>query len=180
MKKKPIKKNQVNTKTPTDNKNTYHPSTKMTTNGRVFIISVVGGFFWGSIWLLCYFLHFTKVSPMILLSFVKKAKWVQTWQGMIVSILIFMAVSIVIGFIYKYVLGEIKSIWMSIGFGGALFVGAFYIIEPWVADLPPINKLGWDTVVTMLCLSVLYGLFIGYSISFDIRGSSHPQNYSNN
>lgn len=154
-------------------------SARITSNGRVLFIGFFGGLFWSLIWIICYLLHFTKVGPTIFLFFLNEQKWVNKWQGYLLTLALLIAASIIIAFIYKYVLGKIKSIWISLCYGLFLYFFVFFIIEPWIKDLPPLFTLDFDTNTTMICLSLLYGLFIGYSISFDITSNAQQQNYSN-
>ncbi len=128
---------------------------------------------------MCYSLHFTKVGPTVFLFFLKEQKWFDKWQGYLLSLGLLIGVSIIAAFIYKYVLGKIKSIWISLAYGLFLYIFVFFLIEPWIKEVPSVLTLDTDTNTTMICLSLLYGLFVGYSISFDLQTGSQQQNYSN-
>lgn len=46
-------------------------------------------------------------------------------------------------------------------------VCGFFLFNPIFEDVKSITELKSDTIVTTLCLYILYGLFVGYSISFN-------------
>ncbi|MFP3489296.1 YqhR family membrane protein, partial [Staphylococcus sp. SIMBA_130] len=51
---------------------------------------------------------------------------------------------------------------------------------PMFIDLPTITKLDRNTVITTICLYLLYGVFIGYSISFEYHENQQKvTSYSN-
>ncbi|MGV3487611.1 MAG: YqhR family membrane protein [Tuberibacillus sp.] len=140
-----------------------------TSSGRVAIIGAFGGLIWGLLGYVAYLLNFTKYGPALILAPLSsvlqiKNDPVKQFTG-IVAIII---VSIIIAFAYKVILGKIKTMWLSIGFGLVLWVLVFYILEPWIPGLEPVTKLDINTISTSLCLYALYGLFVGYSISYDL------------
>lgn len=141
---------------------------QFTSNGRTAIIGLVGGVFWSLIGYLTYILNFTKYGPSLILQPWDLGTWKMGTSGQIWGIVAIGIVSILIAFIYKAALGRVKNMWISVGFGLALWVVVFYIIQPFIPGLEPVNELGKNTISTTLSLYTLYGLFVGYSISFDL------------
>lgn len=137
--------------------------------GRTAWIGFWGGLIWSAIGFFAYYLKFTKYGPALILYPWALGSWKKGLYGQITSVVVIALLSILIAFIYKWILGKIKSMWVSIGFGIAIWVMVFYIIQPWIPGLLPVFKVGVYTISTTLSLYILYGLFIGYSISFDIQ-----------
>lgn len=52
-------------------------------------------------------------------------------------------------------------------YGIVLWVILFYILQPIFPNIPSLHELDKDTIITTLCLFIVYGTFIGYSISYD-------------
>lgn len=57
--------------------------------------------------------------------------------------------------------------WMGIIYGGLLWLVTFFLIQPLFPYTKQIMELSLDTIISTICLFVLYGTFIGYSISYD-------------
>jgi hypothetical protein len=57
--------------------------------------------------------------------------------------------------------------WVGIVFGAALWGLVFFILNPMFPNLQTVFELPRNTIVTTACLYILYGVFVGYSISFD-------------
>lgn len=151
---------------------------RYTNNGRVVLIGLVGGLLWSLLGYGFFLLNFSKYGPELILSWVPETLLKNGAVKQFLGILVLTILSIIVAFIYKWTLGKVKSMWISIGFGVILWVIVFYILQPWIPKLAPVTQLGWDTLTTTLCLFALYGLFVGYSISFDLT-TIQETNYSN-
>ncbi|WEG14304.1 YqhR family membrane protein [Pullulanibacillus sp. KACC 23026] len=161
-----------------EKKTTNEQQSEITSPVRTFAIGFWGGLIWGFLGFISYYLNFAKYGPGLILAPWALGKWKVGLKGQILGIIAITILSIVIAFIYRAVLGKVKNIWISVGFGMVLWVIVFYIIQPWIPGLKPVLKLGLNTISTSLCLYVLYGLFIGYSISFDLQ-MKQSSDYSN-
>ncbi|MBM7646335.1 tetrahydromethanopterin S-methyltransferase subunit B [Scopulibacillus daqui] len=150
-----------------------------TSNGRVALIGFFGGLIWSLIGYLAYLIHFSKVGPSLILAPFVLGKWKNKIGGQFLGILIICIVSILIALLYKYALGKIKSMWVGIIFGLMLWVIVFYVLQPLIPGLDPVSKLGKNTNSISLCLYALYGLFVGYSISFDLESLANEEAGSN-
>ncbi|MFS0655352.1 YqhR family membrane protein [Bacillus sp. 179-C3.3 HS] len=127
----------------------------------------VGGVFWGFIGFLTYIFHFSEVSPNMLLQPFVLGDWKKGGLGTFISIVLLGILSIGVAFIYYALLKRIKGIWMALIYGGLLWVLVFYVFNPIFPDVKQVHDLHQNTIVTTFCLYVLYGLFVGYSISFE-------------
>lgn len=135
--------------------------------GRIALIGFFAGFFWGLIGWVSYYLNFTKIGPGLILQPWALGKWKTGVGGQLLGILVICMVSIAVAYLYNITLGKVRSLWVAIAFGLALWVVVFYILQPWIPHLQPVTKLGPNTISTTLCIYILYGLFLGYSVSFD-------------
>ncbi|GGE46617.1 hypothetical protein GCM10011391_26790 [Pullulanibacillus camelliae] len=160
-----------------EDKNDY---SKVSSNGRTVLIGFVGGALWGLLGFLFYELNFCRYGPALILAPFPSYDWKESVGKQFLGLLMICIVSILLAFAYKFTLGRMKNMWISIGFGLALWVIVFYVLQPWIPHLKPVTELGKNTITTTLCLYILYGLFVGYSISFDLTSSeSENADYSN-
>ena len=59
--------------------------------------------------------------------------------------------------------------WGGILYGVVLWLIVFYGVNPLLPNLESVSHLERNTIITTLCLYILYGVFIGYSISFETQ-----------
>ncbi|MFB1050389.1 YqhR family membrane protein [Paraliobacillus sp. JSM ZJ581] len=135
---------------------------------RTLTTGFFGGLFWSFIaWMASYF-HFTTVSPA---TFVIRAwldaDWTNTWLADVLSILTISVISILVALVYYILLRKTRGLLPSILFGLLLWGVVFYALLPIFPNIKPLSQLDSDTIVTTICLFLLYGIFIGYSISYD-------------
>lgn len=152
--------------------------TKVKSTGRTVLIGFWGGLIWAFMGFIAYYLNFAKYGPALILAPWALGKWKNGLYGQITGVVVIALLSILIAFLYKWALGRVKNMWISVGFGVALWVIVFYIIQPWIPSLLPVLKIGANTITTSLSLYILYGLFIGYSISFELQ-TAQNRDYSN-
>lgn len=130
------------------------------------LIGVVGGIFWAAMNYVLYFMNFTFISPSVFIKpFILSNG---TDRPMIQLMGIGVAAILSIGFALAYVftLSRFYSPWIGIGAGTALFGIFYYILSPLLnLTEKPIHQIGMNTFATELCLFILYGLFIGFSLS---------------
>ncbi|WP_042355083.1 YqhR family membrane protein [Bacillus rubiinfantis] len=135
----------------------------------IFWTGLFGGVFWGTMGYLAYFLHFIDIRPNVILLPLALGNWKYGWIGTIVSIIIIGIISIGVAFIYSALLKRFNGLWFGIGYGIVLFAIVFVLLHPLFPDIKPLFELKRDTFITMMCLYMLYGLFIGYSISYEYQ-----------
>jgi hypothetical protein len=158
------------------------------------VIGFCGGFFWSLIGYIVYILNFSKVGPALVLSPWVLGEWKTQTLGQLIGIVVIAFLSIIAALIYKAVFAKLKGIWAPIIFGLVLWFLVFYLLKPIFPNLESMKEMGWNTIITTLCFYILYGLFVGYSISFDYHENqnqnqtqqggqsenSQGANYSNN
>ncbi|HEK9101564.1 hypothetical protein KFD70_16695 [Bacillus pfraonensis] len=130
-------------------------------------IGLFGGVFWGSIW---YFLHvfsFTEAGPNYLLLPFALGAWKAGVWGNVLGIVCMGLLSILVAFLYKALFKRFEGILPGILYGlfwwSILFFG--------LGSIAPVIKnalhLPKETIVTTICIFILYGVFITYSVSFE-------------
>ncbi|SDK55508.1 YqhR family membrane protein [Sediminibacillus albus] len=128
----------------------------------------VGGVLWSIIGFIAAFLNFTAFTPAtFLLRSWLTAAWTDRWMGELLSILMIGLLSIGTAAVYYFLLKKVEGIWPSALFGIALWFLVFYLLQPVFPNVPHMTRLDSNTVVTTICLFLLYGTFIGYSISYN-------------
>ncbi|UOQ42549.1 YqhR family membrane protein [Halobacillus salinarum] len=141
------------------------------------LIGFVAGALWGAIGVLAYYFHFTQISAA---SFIFRSyfqtSWTGTWLGEVLAVIVVALLSIITAFIYYMCLKRKNGMWPGVFLAVTLFVLIFVILDPLFPAVPGIMDLSSDTLVTTGCLFLLYGVFIGYSISYEYNQFNHSAN----
>jgi hypothetical protein len=153
---------------------------------KAIVTGVVGGIFWSLIGYLAYIFNFSKLGPALVLQPWGVGEWKSEVLGQFVGIAAIGLLSIPVALIYKGLFSKIEGMWLGMVYGVGLWAFVFFILNPLFPDLQSVKELGWDTNITSVCLYILYGVFIGYSISFDYKEmirqnetAKSPEMYSN-
>ncbi|MNR52325.1 hypothetical protein D3C85_1721510 [compost metagenome] len=64
-------------------------------------------------------------------------------------------------------LSKLPGPWIGIAYGVAWWALLYLLIGPWTGMMNWIYGLDRNTIITDLCLFILWGLFIGYSIALE-------------
>lgn len=136
--------------------------------GRSILTGFIGGIIGSLLGLFMYYFNFIEVSAK---SYVIRswttAPWTDTWLGNVVTILFIGLLSIGVALLYYGVFKKIYSLWMGVAYGILLWVIVFFVLQPIFSNVPTVAELELNSIVSSICLYILYGTFIGYSISFD-------------
>ncbi|MED4400895.1 YqhR family membrane protein [Metabacillus fastidiosus] len=135
--------------------------------GKVAVIGFAGGVFWGLLAYLAYILNLTEISPNLILQPFILGQWKNGTMGNIIGIIVLGILSIGAAFVYYVLLKRFKSMYIGILFGLLLFGLVFFVLNPIFPNLKSVAELQRSTIVTTVCIYILYGLFVGYSISFE-------------
>ena len=131
------------------------------------ITGFVGGILWSSVGYFAYAFHFTEIPPNIVLEPWALGKWKSGWIGSVFSIFVIGLFSILAALIYYLLLRKSSSILTGIVYGALLFLLVFFVLNPVFPGMEPVKELKRDTIITSVCLFILYGTFVGYSISYE-------------
>ncbi|MCM3566648.1 YqhR family membrane protein [Neobacillus mesonae] len=141
----------------------------------VFWTGLFGGIFWSTVGFLTYYLNFTEIRPNVILIPWALGDWKFGWIGTVISIILLGIISICAAFLYSALLKRFNGIWFGLGYGAVLFFIVFLILNPLFPDIKPLFDLSRDTIITSFCLYIIYGLFIGYSISYEYRNNREQE-----
>jgi hypothetical protein len=131
------------------------------------MIGFFGGIIWGFVAHVAHYFNFMDFNPKFILTSWTKADWVYGWLGVVMSLFIFGILSVLAGLLYYAVLKKIKSIFGGIIFGFILWVMLVFILRPMFSGVPSYSEMKTHTWITSICIFILYGLFVGYSISYE-------------
>lgn len=135
---------------------------------RTLLIGFFGGIFIIMFSYFLYIFNFIEVSPKVyMIRSWTLASWTNKWQGEMLTICFAIFLSIVIALLYFLLFKKILSVWFSIIYGVILWLFVGYMFSFLFSNVPALHTLDTNTIFSSLCLFILYGTFIGYSISFD-------------
>jgi uncharacterized membrane protein YagU involved in acid resistance len=151
---------------------------------RFFVyIGFFAGLIWGGVRLVEYGMKFTKVSPGFLLEPFYKHAFLVSWLGMAMGWAAFILISVVAALIYGYAFHKIKGPWLGLAYGLVWWLMIYVIFGPWSGMVPSIWRLDRNSFYSDLCLFLLWGFFIGYSIAVEFTDNESNKNrnksYSN-
>lgn len=151
---------------------------------KVVQIGLFGGLFWGSVWYCLHIFSFTVAGPNYLLLPFALGDWKEGMWGNVLAIVCIGLLSILIAFIYKVMFKQFEGVLPGILYGVFWWV----ILFLGIASIAPIINSAWhlpkETIVTTICVFILYGVFIAYSVSFEANNQNQGEgeektNYSN-
>lgn len=140
---------------------------EMSLMGKVVVIGLFGGIFWSLLSYFTYIFHFTELSPNLVLKPWILGDWKNRVLGQFIGIFVIGIISIGVALLYYALLKKFQSIWVGAAFGLVLWLIVFYVFNPIFPDIKTVAELERNTVITTICFYILYGVFIGYSISFE-------------
>jgi len=140
---------------------------EMSLMAKVVVIGLFGGIFWSLLSYLTYIFNFTELSPNLILKPWILGDWKNRVLGQFIGIFMIGIISIGVALLYYALLKKFQSIWVGAAFGIALWLIVFYVFNPIFPDIKTVGELERNTVITTICFYILYGVFIGYSISFE-------------
>ncbi|WP_070120704.1 YqhR family membrane protein [Bacillus marinisedimentorum] len=155
---------------------------EMSLSGRTAVTGLFGGIFWSLLGYIAYLLNFTSLSPSLVLGPWAVGDWKTGQLGHIIGIIVIGLLSILAAFIYYALLKNIKNMWGGLLFGAGLFLLVFFVLNPLFPNLENIGELDQNTLFTTVALYLLYGVFIGYSISYEnneLMNARRQPGYSN-
>ncbi|MFP7695520.1 YqhR family membrane protein, partial [Bacillus subtilis] len=116
---------------------------------------------------IAYLFHFSEISPNMILQPFVLGEWKKHGLGTVISIILIGVISIGAAFLYFLLLKRLKTMWPGILYGLVLWLLVFFVFNPIFPDVRTVTELTSDTIITTICIYLLYGLFVGYSISFE-------------
>ncbi len=133
----------------------------------VALTGFVGGLLWSAVSLLAYYFNFMEISPRVLIYSWAADSWKHGALGIIVTILLYGLLSIGAAFLYYLFFRKVDHLFVGILYGAGLWAIIHTLLVPLFPGMKKINELSFDSLTTTICLFIIYGVFIGVSISFD-------------
>lgn len=130
-------------------------------------IGFFAGLLWGGIKIIEHYLHFTTLSPGFLIEPFFLHSFLSTWQGILTGWVAFIIFSIAAALIYSVMLAKARGPWYGLGYGLFWWAVIFLLFGPVTGTTKWIAYMDLNTVLTDFGLYLLWGLFIGYSITFE-------------
>ncbi|TWI55965.1 YqhR family membrane protein [Halalkalibacter nanhaiisediminis] len=134
---------------------------------KVALIGLYGGLIWSLVGYFAFFFNFIRVGPALVLMPFALGAWKDTYVGQLVGVAVITVLSIGVAYLYKLILQKFHKLWVGVAFGLTLWILVFYLLNPIFPGLKSVANLDSNTIITSICLYVLYGVFIGYSISYE-------------
>ncbi|WP_435171089.1 YqhR family membrane protein [Paenibacillus glycanilyticus] len=131
------------------------------------MIGFFAGLIWGILRWLFYELKFTTELPGMLADPFFKSTYLKTGWGIVVGIASYIVFSVLAALLYKVLLGRLRGPWPGVLYGLAWWAVIFLLLGPVLGMSRQITVAGWNTLFSELCIFLLWGLFIGYSIAFE-------------
>lgn len=146
-------------------------------------VGFFGGLFASFLTYMIHFLNFIPFGPGVIwhhVPYLANVKWLQGVWGHLAAIVFISFFSILISYLYYALFRKIETPWMSIWFGLTLWAILFVGINSLVSDAQNVYELGWTTNIAFICIFIIYGLFIGYSISYQYLSDSTEKKRATN
>lgn len=134
-------------------------------------VGLWGGIIWGGVLFLVYYLQFSDVGTSVYAKPFLNPDYILKWQGHLIGLGFFIIYSIIFSLIYALLLRKLNSPWVGIGYGILLWAIIFLLINPMVDLTKSFMELGANTNSVLICTFILYGLFVGYTISLEFNDS---------
>lgn len=142
-------------------------------NSKSFVVSI--GFFGGLITSFMAYVallfNFVPFGPRVVWQMwpeQAQAIWMRGHVGNITGIILLSLLSIGAAYLYYLLLRKLESPWIGIMYGLAWWALIFLVINQVMPGVQTIAQLGWTTNIVFISLFVFYGLFVGYSISYEV------------
>ncbi|TXK71870.1 YqhR family membrane protein [Paenibacillus sp. N3.4] len=130
-------------------------------------IGFFAGFLWGALKIVEQYLKFTTIVIGFLVEPFFKHEFLLTWKGMLIGWGFFTVFSIIAAFIYMAAFWKLQGPWWGLAYGVFWWIALYLIIGPISGMTYWITALDIDTILSEFCLFLLWGMFIGYSISVE-------------
>ncbi|KGX88853.1 hypothetical protein N784_00435 [Pontibacillus litoralis JSM 072002] len=142
----------------------------MSALSKAIVTGFVGGVLWSFIGTVTYYFSFSTVSAasFVIRSWIQ-TEWASSWLGELLGILCVGVLSIVVAVLYFFLFRKMVGMMPAMIFGVALWFVFFYFMNPVFEAVPSFSELDSNTIVTTICIYLLYGTFIGYSISYEYQ-----------
>jgi uncharacterized membrane protein YagU involved in acid resistance len=131
------------------------------------MVGFYAGLIWGTLRIFSYTLGFTQVVPGFLVEPFFLHHFLLGYGGIGLELISFTLLSFVASILYMILFSRKIGPWPGILYGIVWFVGLYLVVGPFAGLLPPLGIIAWNSLWSDGCIFLLWGVFIGYSISFE-------------
>jgi hypothetical protein len=147
---------------------------------KIAVIGFVGGFIWSLVSYFAFIFHFTEVGPNVFLLLFQLGGWQESVVGQLVSVVVLSFLSILVAIFYQAFFKRFQGVLPGIVYGVTIWAIIFFLVPLVAPIIRPIYELQVATITTSVCVFILYGVFIAYSVSFEaMEQKRNESNYSN-
>jgi len=135
---------------------------------RVATTGFFAGLIWSTVWTFLAFFNFSELSlSSFFLEGWTDAKWVEKWPGQLLSIFLWSILSIGVAYIYYLFFRRLTGVLPGLVYGVVIWLIMIILSSSLILHIPAISQMDLNTIVTTLSILIIYGVFIGYTISYD-------------
>jgi hypothetical protein len=144
----------------------------------VYTTGFFGGLFASVVAYSMHLLNFIPFGPAVLLQYLPTYEftpWMRGPLGHLIGITIISILSMLVAFLYYVLFRKMDTAWIGVWYGLALWVVVFLGLNQLIPGVKSVGELGWNTNITLVCIFIFYGLFVGYSISYEHKQSEYDK-----
>src|SRR5690625_3800991 len=135
---------------------------------RTILIDLFGELFWNLLFFVMYYFNMIELELIKLLKiFPQTGTWSLKWYAYFILIIVTSILSMIIAFIYLFLFKQRKSWIMGAVYGVLIWILMYGIVPMLIKNYNPLIHLNTNSHIAMFCLFLLYGVFVGYSISYE-------------
>ncbi|MEF3301951.1 YqhR family membrane protein [Paenibacillus sp. GYB003] len=138
-------------------------------------IGIFAGLIWGAVKAAAFYFKFTKVPASFMAKPFFAPSYMNTTAAFWMGWLCFILFSVIASLLYGALFRSVKGHWPGLIYGAAWWSLVTLLIGPSTGMMRWIYRYDWNTIVTDLCLFLVWGLFIGFSISFEFTDERHRE-----
>lgn len=139
---------------------------------RTVLTGLVGGMLAYGMSVFMHYFSFSEISPKTyVIKLLGTNEWINSWIGDMIALCLTGILSILMASLYYLLFRKILSLMLSLFYGFVLWLLTIGFIHPLFPNTKNLFELDGNTIVSTLCHFLLYGIFIGYSISYDYYAS---------
>lgn len=130
-------------------------------------IGLWAGIIWGAVRIMEHYFKFTSLPPGFLVEAFYKRSFLLSWRGYLFGWFTFILFSVLASLLYSAMFAKVSGPWAGVGYGAVWWMLIFLLIGPTTGMMNWIAYMDGNTIITELCLFLVWGLFIGYSIALE-------------
>jgi hypothetical protein len=130
-------------------------------------IGFFAGLIWGAVKAAETYFKFTRIPATFMAKPFFAPSFMNTTAGFWMGWLAFIVFSIAASLLYAALFRKVVGHWTGLAYGAAWWALLYLLVGPSTGMMKWIYRYEWNTIATDACLFLLWGLFIGFSISFE-------------